>query len=154
MVDMGVKVSNIHSKVRLKDVLDIFGLFGKTTGFMACGDSFILRFESSPERALAMNNFPLAYKRMKVELVEWDNYDVFGTGNTVVFDGHFDADDIRDECSMFGHVLEVIKNNGKIYVVCKTEIEAEEILGNMYGRFYNKQRIRCRRTSELDIPGK
>lgn len=150
-----VKVSNLHAKVRFKDILDMFGLFGRIVGFMAQEDSFLLNFESFPEKSLAMNNFLLAYRRMRVELTEWEGVlDTIGAGDIVVFcGGSFDPDDIRDECSMFGHILEVVRREDTIYVVCETEPDAERIFVNMYGRFYNKQRIRCHISNRADLVG-
>lgn len=140
-----VRISNLHKKVRLKDLLDMFSLFGRITGFGMDEDAFVLGLEPSPERALAMNNLPLAYRRMRVELVDWNGeYDSLGAGDTVVFTaGSLDTDDIRDECSMFGSVVEVVRRWEMIYVVCETEADASRVVVNMYGRYHNKQRIRC-----------
>lgn len=148
-----IKISNLHSKVRLKDLLDMFGLFDRVVGFRATDDAFVFRFESFPEKVLAMDKFPLAYKQMRVEVMDWDDgFDTFETGDTVVFDmGSFDADDIRDECSMFGRLVEVVKRKDVVYVVCETESDAEQVFGNMYGRFHNKRRIRCRIMNRADI---
>lgn len=153
MGSRAVRISNLHKKVRFRDLMEMFGHFGKIVGFRACDDAFVVAFESSPERALAMDRFPLAYKRMRVELTEWSGeYDRAGEGRVVVFeDGCFDAGDIRDECSMFGHVLEVVKRGNVVYVVCETEADAERVFGSMYGRFYNRRRMRCRVGTEADI---
>ncbi|CAD25204.2 hypothetical protein [Encephalitozoon cuniculi GB-M1] len=148
----GVVISNLHPRVRLKDIVDMFTVFGKVVGFMVHGDGLVLEFEAFPERSLAMNNFPLAHKRMKVDLIAWDHgYDTFKTGNTVVFGSYLDVDEVRDECCMFGHVTEVVRKDDGIYVICNSKADGESIFMNMYGRYYNKQRIRCRMADEESV---
>ncbi|AFN82782.1 hypothetical protein EROM_040110 [Encephalitozoon romaleae SJ-2008] len=140
-----VAISNIHPRIRLRDIMDIFGVFDKIVGFRPYKDGFVLKFESFPERSLAMDNFPLAHRRMKVNMIEWnEGYDTFEVGNIVVFESYFDVDEIRDECCMFGCVTEVIRKKDSIYVICSSSVDGECIFMNMYGRYYNKKRIRCR----------
>lgn len=153
MGEKAVLVSNLHPMVRLEAVMDIFSVFGEVVGFRVHGDGFVLRFETFPERSLVMNNFPLARRRMKVAMVEWEGgYDTVGAGNTVVFEPVFDTDEVRDECCMFADVMEVVRKDSGIYVVCRTDADARSVLMNMYGRYYNKARIRCRVVAEETIP--
>ncbi|AFM98062.1 hypothetical protein EHEL_040080 [Encephalitozoon hellem ATCC 50504] len=145
----GVAISNIHPRIRLRDIVEMFGVFDKVVGFRPYKDGFVLKFESFPEKSLAMDNFPLARRRMKVNMIDWnDGYDTFEKGNIVVFESCFDVDEIRDECCMFGCVTEVLRRDGSIYVICNSTEDGENIFMNMYGRYYNKERIRCRMANE------
>ncbi|ADM11302.2 uncharacterized protein Eint_040090 [Encephalitozoon intestinalis ATCC 50506] len=150
----GIAISNIHPRIRLKDIIDIFSVFGNVIGFQVLKEGFALKFESFPEKSLSMDNFPLVHKRMKVRLIELaDDYDTFQRGTVVMFNPSLDVDEIRDECCMFGCVTEVIRKQNGIYVICSSEADGESIFMNMYGRYYNKERIRCWITDEKSLLG-
>ncbi|KAH9411680.1 hypothetical protein HK407_04g07900 [Ordospora pajunii] len=143
-----IRVSNLHPKIRFKDVLELFEVFGCITRFCVDGDAFLLRFDAFPDACLLMNSFPLAHRRIVVQACDQDCQDSICDGNTVVFTDDIGLDDVRDECCMFGEVAEVVKRDDGIHVVCKSAIDARNVFMNMYGRYYNDERIRCRVVSE------
>jgi hypothetical protein len=138
-----VKVSNLHKKIKLRDILDLFSTLGSIDGYSVDGDAVLLHY-GHEHRASLLNNFPVAGKRMRVEEVEWDGaLDRAEGGSIVAFTGDYDADDLRDECSIFGLVVEVRKEGRTVHVHCKSEADASGIYYGMYGRFYDGRRIRC-----------
>ena len=139
-----IRVSNLHPKIRFKVILELFEVFGCIKYFYVDRDAFLLKFDTFTDKCLLMNNFPLAHRRIVVEPCNAQCEDSVCDGNTVVFLADVGLDDLRDECCMFGEITEVVKSDIGINVVCKTFVDARNVFINMYGRYYNNERIRCR----------
>lgn len=146
---MTIKISNLHSKIRLSHIYRIFSYFGEITevGITEETDnSYYLKYsnEVSENNSLVLNKYLITKKPIEIRKVNYKNLVPINISRIILVENFFgSADELVSEIQKYGNISKIEFNKNRFEIICKDFKDAKNIFLNIFGRWYDNRKIKC-----------